>query len=266
MKENIVTPSPIFTLFSVFHKDFPIPNVSFIQPIHGGKALSTVGIGIEGDDTGDNISHLNPNFSELTAVYYIWKNYNRNRFSYWGLCHYRRYFCTHLHWSKLKREYNLPATQESFQKIFTSQLVTTINQQLTAGKVIAPLPYKMVKLKKWSVRQQYIKDHDEAAWKLTQSAIEKLYPEYLNSFVQFGNGLSFSCYNMLIASWEFWDQYLEWAFNIFLEVKKSYVVSTDPHQARVFGFLGERLISTFMLYKQETEKLQVAYLPIAKLF
>ena len=55
-------------------------------PIHVGKSLSRTDLGIIGDDTGDNISYLNPYYCEMTAMYYAWKNIKAD---YKGLCHYR---------------------------------------------------------------------------------------------------------------------------------------------------------------------------------
>jgi len=43
---------------------------------------------LQGDDTGENISYKKPNFSELTVMYWAWKNQDAD---YYGLCHYRRY-------------------------------------------------------------------------------------------------------------------------------------------------------------------------------
>lgn len=44
--------------------------------------------GIQGDDTGDNISKLRMSFCEFTVQYWAWKNVDAD---YYGLCHYRRY-------------------------------------------------------------------------------------------------------------------------------------------------------------------------------
>ena len=81
-----------FKIFSVYHKPFLTPDLPFIIPIHAGKKLSSIELGYEGDDTGDNISLLNASLCELTVLYYIWKNKDKHQFTHWGLCHYRRYF------------------------------------------------------------------------------------------------------------------------------------------------------------------------------
>jgi hypothetical protein len=73
MKKFQKNEKDIFTIFSAFHKDFPIPSVSYIHPIHAGKAIAEFDLGIEGDDTGDNISSWNKNFSEVTVCDLIQK-------------------------------------------------------------------------------------------------------------------------------------------------------------------------------------------------
>ena len=266
MKKLQKNEKDIFTIFSAFfYKDFPLPPVSYIHPIHAGKAIAEFDLGIEGDDTGDNISSWNKNFSELTVAYYIWKNYDAHQLPYWGLCHYRRYFCNHLHWSKLKKEYHYTDREVAFKKIFTDQLYKEIETNLLAGKVISPISYRFIKLKKWSVKKQYFRDHDEISWNLTEAAIKKLYPQYSSSFNAMGDGLTCSWYNMLIASWSFWDGYLTFLFDILFEVKKDLIITEDPLQIRIFGNLSERLLNTYLRYHKKNEGLKVHYLPLTRI-
>ena len=265
MKKFQKNEKDIFTIFSAFHKDFPIPSVSYIHPIHAGKAIAEFDLGIEGDDTGDNISSWNKNFSEVTVPYYIWKNYDAKQLPYWGLCHYRRYLCNHLHWSKIKKEYHLTDRDSAFEKIFTDKLYKEIETNLLAGKVISPIPYRFIKLKKWSVKKQYFRDHDEISWNLTEAAIKKLYPQYSSSFNKIGEGLTCSWYNMLIASWSFWDGYLTFLFDILFEVKKDLKITEDPLQIRIFGNLSERLLNTYLRYHKKNEGLKVHYLPLTRI-
>lgn len=61
------------------------------MPIHVGKVLHPdVDLGIQRDDTGDNISLKNSSYCELTGMYWAWKNLRG--VDVIGLCHYRRYF------------------------------------------------------------------------------------------------------------------------------------------------------------------------------
>jgi hypothetical protein len=253
-----------FKIFSTYHKQFPVPPVPYIKPIHAGKAIAVENLGMEGDDTGDNISHQNRYWSELTVVYYIWKNYNKHLIPYWGLCHYRRYFTRHLNWLPIKKVYFFASPQNAFAKVFTPKLTAAIEAALQSGKVIIPTPYRFLKLKKWSVKHQYIKDHDHASWLATEAAIARLYPEYVESCNQFMSGLTCSWYNMMIASWDFWDSYLTWLFNILFDVQRELEGATEPVPLRIYGNISERLLNVY-LYHQKKRGQEVYYLPVVNI-
>ena len=70
------------------HKLYWMPSDSVYMPIHVGRE-GKADLGYVGDNTGDNISAKNPNYCELTALYWAWKNLEAD---YVGLVHYRRYF------------------------------------------------------------------------------------------------------------------------------------------------------------------------------
>lgn len=253
----------MFTLFSIYYKPFHVPDISYIHPIHAGHALGN-DFGIEGDDSGDHISALNPNWVEMTALYYIWKNYPKEGIPYWGMVHYRRYLTTPIGWNPFKRIERLPATEENFRKVLNPELETYIDRKLEEGYVLVPKADHMYKLKRWSVRQQYIRDHDADAWNLMEKAVKTQHPEYTRSFDRFAGGLDLFAFNIMIASWDFWNGYLSFLFPILREVQQHYTIRPDPNQRRVFGFLAERLLNVYVLHQkwehgQKVKHLQVAY-------
>ena len=71
------------------HKSFEMPqNKELYLPVHVG-CEGKDDLGYQGDNTGENISQLNPYYCELTGLYWAWKNLDCD---YLGLVHYRRYF------------------------------------------------------------------------------------------------------------------------------------------------------------------------------
>ncbi|MBP6432388.1 MAG: DUF4422 domain-containing protein [Ferruginibacter sp.] len=256
---------PNFTIFSVHHKFFALPNVGYIKPIHAGKKISAITLPFEGDDGIENISHLNKNFAELTVLYHIWKNYKKEEIPYWGLCHYRRYFCLPQPPFFNKRLYKFKDADKAFGMIFTPSLEKKITEKLQYGYIILPKKYYFIKLKKWSVKKQFIKDHNEESWLATEDAIKKLYPHYYNSIGSFMNGYSCSWYNMAIANYDFWNRYLTFLFTILFEVQKNIIIPETPTMIRVLGNISERLLPAYIYHYQMQKKLKVYYLPVAEI-
>lgn len=253
-----------FKLYSVYYKEFLIPTISFVYPIQAGCDFY-YDLGILKDNFGDNISVENQNFVELTALYHIWKNYSPSENPYFGLCHYRRYLSKHFSWHKLYSVYYFKASNDIFDKILSKKVENIISEKLKNGYIILPMPKKIIRLKKWSVKQEYQKVHDKEGWEAMENAVKKLFPAYFPALEKFGSGNKISLYNIMIASWEFWDGYLSWLFPILFEVKKNYTISTDTSERRVFGFLSERLLNTYVLYQSENFNQKVYFMPVAHL-
>ena len=76
-------------IYIACHKLYYIPSIDFLKGIQVGAALNNKRfIGMLADDIGENISNLNKSYCELTAQYWIWKNYKSDIV---GFFHYRRY-------------------------------------------------------------------------------------------------------------------------------------------------------------------------------
>ena len=71
------------------HKNYQMPDDKLYLPVFVGKELRPdVNHSFQGDNTGDNMSAMNPYYNELTAIYWGWKNLDLDAM---GLVHYRRY-------------------------------------------------------------------------------------------------------------------------------------------------------------------------------
>lgn len=248
-------------LYSVFHKPAPVPAAPFVSPIQVDTA-GTVSNMLR-HDTGENISELNACFSELTACYWIWKNEDRNKTDAWGLCHYRRYFTLDkrkLLFIKKSRVY-YALTQQNVDAVINQQLYNTMQELLLNHDVILQRPVWAHKKgrKKYGIKEAYGLAHDSNDWNVTINILLEKYPEYANSVTAFEQQQKMSYYNMMIARWAIWDEYLGWIFDILFEVKKRVTVSNDAYQSRVFGFLAERLLNLFVFHR----KLNAGYLTIA---
>lgn len=75
-------------IYVMTHKKYSKPDLPEYMMLQVGAALHE-DLGYTADNTGDNISDKNPNFCELTGIYWLWKNISCDII---GICHYRRYF------------------------------------------------------------------------------------------------------------------------------------------------------------------------------
>ena len=99
---------PTIKILVGYHKPATLFKSDILVPIHLGRAVakdaSKDGVLSEcdyqwmvdnmiGDDTGENISHLNREYCEFTGIYWTWKNYEKlGNPDYIGFMHYRRLF------------------------------------------------------------------------------------------------------------------------------------------------------------------------------
>ena len=81
-------PNKDINIFVACHKDFYVPENKYLIPVQVGAKNAAAKLDMVADDTGENISELNPYFCELTAQYWAWKNVDCE---YYGFFHYRRY-------------------------------------------------------------------------------------------------------------------------------------------------------------------------------
>ena len=203
-------------IYAMTHKKFEIPKDSMYQPLHVGRAVAD-DLGYPGDDVGENISHLNGYYSELTGHYWLWKNCKD--VDYIGTCHYRRYLINEQ--EKVLTKFEYEHLLKNYDLVTTKRVV--LNNSYHYG---------------------FSANHNIKALDCTGEVIRDLYPEYYETFSALVQGNETYFGNMFVTSKALFDRYCEWLFTIFAEVEKRIDLDTDEdaYHKRVLGFISEFLL------------------------
>lgn len=208
------------TIFVACHKPCDIYIDDVYQPIHVGRSISSYinQMDMMGDDTGDNISEKNRSYSELTAQYWAWKNYNDSKFV--GFCHYRRYYANYL------------------------KCIDFIDLFKHGTDVIVAGPCFRYH-NRWNWLKTYVGSEDLA---ILQMVIKKLHPDYYRTFSLYGNDYIDYPLNMFICRKELFSQYAEWLFGILFECEKHILKAPYSRAQRVMGYLSEFLMPIYFIH------------------
>lgn len=209
-------------IYVMTHKEYTKPGEDIYYSLNVGGKLDN-GLGYEKDNLGDNISHKNKNYSELTGVYYIWKNISCDIV---GICHYRRYFIDKE--SFINREF-IEDTLKDYDIIVPNSGNTSHENNAAHYKNL----------------------HIWKDMEICKAVTLEKYPEYERAFDLFLNTNLASLGNMMITKKEIFDSYCQWLFDILFEVEKRTDISGyDEFQGRIYGYLSERLFRIW-LFMQE---------------
>ena len=207
------------------HKEYPYPEDSIYLPVQVGSKVSKVDLHIQGDDEGVNISDKNPNYCELTGIFWAWKNLQAD---YLGLSHYRRYFCS----NRKKSKMDSVLSQEQLEHI------------LKKTDIVLP------KKRNYYIEtneSHYIHAHHKEGWRVMINIIQKDYPEYVDALNKMRKSTKGHRFNMFIMKKEYFNCYCSWLFEILFKVEEQLDISQYSHsEARVFGYLSERMLDVWI--------------------
>ncbi len=233
------------------------------QPCPGGipDGISLIGTaGFHGDyvdNVCDNIAHKNARWCELTAIYWLLKNYTFRGKSI-GICHYRRFFANYSTVERLSRQRGLPfyTIEQSEFELLRGQLsieqIQRMKHQLRAD-IIAPEPH----ISQRSVLKDFQLYHASTVLDLLmafETAVRKGYfdAEFASWFL---SSHELHPCNMSILPTEFFVETWTKIFDILFAIEPNVSEKETSYQNRTFGFLSERLFSALLfwaLYRTNT--------------
>ena len=213
-----------------FYKDkqltgtYSIPK--WVTPIQVGAALCEERVAEVLDCEGENISKKNVNYSELTALYWIWKNElekntTDDTVKYYGLAHYRRM---------------LSISEEDVKCLMNHDVDAVLPY---------PMPYEP---NIHAHHERYIKDVD---WNALLRALEELQPEYAKQFPKILSQPYIYNYNIILAKKEILRDYCRWLFPILERTEELSVPKGCDRADRYIGYMGETLSTLYFMLNKE---------------
>lgn len=220
------------------HKDRPLKqNVAipdYVFPLQVGAANSDERIADLTDNKGENISEKNVNYSELTGLYWMWKNKlcidgssDGEKGQYYGLGQYRRML-----------------------EFSSDDLL-----RLMDNDVDAVLPYPMpYEPNIHAHHERYLQDVD---WKALLTALQELRPEYADYFPTVLEQQYLYNYNVILAKKKVLREYCEWLFPILERTEELSVPKGSEREDRFIGYMGESLETLYFI--KNADRLNVTH-------
>lgn len=205
-------------------KTYELPE--WITQVQAGAAIANEKVAVIGDDTKENISNKNRNYSELTVTYWVWKNIQNK---YKGICHYRRMF------------------------LLSEQDIYHLMQEDV--DMIVPSPYICFE----NISEQYTRYISQEDMSILIRIMVQSYPKMKEAISKILNGKYIYNYNMLIAKTEVFDEYCNFLFTILEKVEVYNLQNHKVREDRYIGYLGEIVTTVFILNKMSM--LKVVHVP-----
>lgn len=222
------------------HKEVDVCLSKCYDLIQVGCTLNNKKYGYLDDSTGDNISHMNKQYCELTALYWGWKNLECNIS---GLCHYRRYFVNKRFSSAKLSEQILNADQ--------------IKKYLNKKKIILPVEsYRNPENPKLYEKRDSLKQ--EVQLLKLKEYMDSNFPEYMPSFKKYTYGNKISWGNMFISGKDIYDKYCEWVFPILFDLEKQ-LREEGLLYPRLMGFYAEILLCVWVDHNIKKREIKHCY-------
>lgn len=242
-------------IFIACHKESYVPNNKYLIPVQVGAELAKTKLDMCADNTGDNISELNPSFCELTAQYWAWKNVDCE---YYGFFHYRRYLSfadyigpKHAAYGDLFLE-NMTDDVLKGLKLEENHMKELIEQYDMILPRKAELKYEK---KSWNTTYKHYKEspqHEIKDLDDTVKIIHDLYPQFDKYVKKALHGKKMYFLNMYIMKKKYFFEYMEWLFPILTRFheQRNYD-NASLYSIRTPGLIAERMVPIFMLYLKD---------------
>lgn len=240
----------------------------FCEPIQIGKKFTNIHLSdVLSDDSGENISVLYPYYSEITAMYWAWKNFSKiGTDEYIGFMHYNKHFI-------LNECFTNNETLDNNLYGFSCYTIKKIDNDYYNNigldkKNITLLmnKYDVLCIKKGSLKVFNFDDIETEFFQKIKSLsfsefsqiISDLFPDYKVNLSKIGKMNVRYFHNMFIMNKELFFDYSNFLFSILDVVYSKIFDENSKEECRgIFSYLSEVLFTIYILNQQKTKNISV---------
>lgn len=213
----------IHMFMAKFYKDRPLSGrysmPEWVTLIQVGAVLCEKRVANILDCDGENISDKNRNYSELTALYWMWKNRlvktsadsEYEYYEYYGLMHYRRI---------------LDLSEDDVLRLADNEVDVVLPY---------PMPYEP------DIEAHHEKYLSQADWQAVKKAVTEYSLEYWEPFSHILRQKFFYNYNIILARKAVLEKYCSWLFPILERIEELSIPKGSQRADRYMGYVGETL-------------------------
>lgn len=222
-------------IYAVYHKDLPTDHLDNVTPIYVGAAADSVAPSRLTDRLRGERSLDNGRWSELSAIYRIWREGPRTDVV--GFCHYRRLF---------QSDASVRETRIHRSDIENYRIDEDMFGRLPRDFIIAPQKLLM----RYPVFKHYCLMHNANHICAMYDLLEKARPDLLPYVAEQIQDHSFFANNMFMTSWANFDELCQLWFGVLTTLEAQITDNNGSrYQRRDLAFLAERLFDIWMRQK-----------------
>ena len=252
-------------IFCIYFDRRPVWRSDCVLPIQAGKVRTGIDLGMLADDTGDSISGENVRYGEMTAWYWVWKNYlpAHPELTHVGFSHYRRF----LDFAGFCKGRTRRTTYRRFKRIFDrhyreAELMACIGDADLVMREATDSGYA-------TLREQYLDSHPKNIDDFDRfvALIRAKYPANAAEIdATLGTG-RLAMELQFVMTRDLFVDFMDWTFSLCREFEQrwSWGGPADGDQARSPAFLMERLFLVWLAIRRKGRDLKVMELPLVKL-
>lgn len=228
-------------IYVVTHKEYNVLKDEIYKPICVGNQYQNKCFYTE--HSGDNISYLNDQLNECTALYWIWKNMNSE---YVGLNHYRRYF------------YN-NEVKDCANYLMKDKIIEIFED---GYDFILPEMKKMSYSVLENITRAIGEELGNQALRIIRLLLEERQPGYIEAFRYVMSATTFYRCQMFVTNRKQFEAYCSWLFSFLIDAAEQLDVSDrDVHHKRTMGYFAETMLTVWLL----EQDVKVKELPIKEI-